>query len=285
MYPDINEIERRIEERTAELSQANALLQKEIENRKQAEEQIQFQASILSRVSDAVIAINSQSRITYWNKAAERLYEYKAEEVLGRSLEELNHYRWLKAEDEQTAYTALATRGIWQGENIHRKKNGEEIYVESSVSILTDDNGVSNGFLAVVRDITKRKQAEQQCQLLLAQEQVTHAEAKAAKNQIFNILERIADGFLALDCQWRFIYVNQQAAEILHRTQEQLIGKNVWEEFPDAIALSFHREYHRAVAQQVTVEFEEFYPPLNTWFEVHAYPTPDGWFINCSWYS
>ncbi|MUG98563.1 PAS domain S-box protein [Scytonema sp. UIC 10036] len=272
MYPDTNKIEKH----TAALSQANALLQKEIKNRKQAEEQIQFQASILSRVNDAVIAIDSHNRITYWNKAAERLYEYKAEEVLGRSLEEVNHYRWLEAEDEQTAYTALATRGIWQGENIHRKKNGEEIYVESSVSILTDDNGVSNGFLAVVRDITERKQAEQQCQLLLTQEQVAHAEAKVAKNQIFNILERIADGFLALDCEWRFTYVNQQAAQILHRTQEQLIGKNVWEEFPDAIALSFYREYHRAVAQQVTVEFEEFYPSLNTWFEVHAYPTPEG---------
>ncbi|MEI2580241.1 PAS domain S-box protein [Scytonema sp. PRP1] len=276
LYQTTDEIERRVQERTAELSGANALLHREIENRKQAEEQIKFQAYVLSRVNDAVIAIDSQNCITYWNQAAEQLYGFKAEQVLGRRLEEVYHYRWVKAEDEQAAYNALAARGIWQGENIHCKKNGEEIYVESSVSILTDDNGTAKGFLAVVRDITKRKQAEQQRQLLLTQEQVARAEAEVAKNRIFNILERITDGFLALDHNWRFTYVNQQAARILHRTQEQLIGTNVWEEFPDARDLAFYREYHRAVAQQVTVEFEEFYPPLNTWFGVHAYPTPDG---------
>ncbi|KAF3890803.1 PAS domain S-box protein [Tolypothrix bouteillei VB521301] len=276
MYQASDEIERRIEKCTAELSQTKVLLQREMENCKQLEAQITFQTYILSKVNDAVIVFDSQNRITSWNQAAEKLYEYKAEEVLGLKLEEVNRYCSSKAEDEQAAYNPLAARGIWQGENIHYKKNGEEIYVESSIGLLTDDNGADRGFLAVVRDVTERKQGEQQCQQLLAQEEAARMDAEAAKSKIFNILDRIADGFLALDCEWRFTYVNRQAAKILHRTQEQLVGKNVWEEFPNAITLAFYREYHRAVTQQVTVEFEEFYPPLNTWFEVHAYPTRDG---------
>jgi PAS domain S-box-containing protein len=126
------------------------------------------------------------------------------------------------------------------------------------------------------QEIEHRKQAEQERQQLLIQEQVARAEAEAAKNRIFNILESITNCFFALDSEWRFTYVNQQATRILQRTPDQLIGRNVWEEFPEAIPLTFYREYHRAVAQQLNVEFEEFYPPLNIWVEVHAYPTVDG---------
>lgn len=50
----------------------------------------------------------------------------------------------------------------------------------------------------------------------------------------------------------------------------------MWEEFPEAVGYKFYREYHKAVSQQVSVAFEELHLQLNTWFEVHAYPSKDG---------
>jgi PAS domain S-box-containing protein len=112
--------------------------------------------------------------------------------------------------------------------------------------------------------------------LLLAREQAARAEAEQARHHVTNILESITDAFFALDRQWRFTYLNRQAERLLLRTRQELLGKNVWEEYPDAVTMAFYREYHRAMAENLTVEFDEFYPPLNSWFHVHAYPSPDG---------
>lgn len=116
---------------------------------------------ILSHVSDAVVAIDSDRRIRYWNKAAERVYDLKADEVIGKPLTEAYRYEWFKQEDEREAWDALSSRGFWQGENIHIKKNGETIYVESSVSQLRGTEGEAIGALTIIRNVTGRKLAEQ----------------------------------------------------------------------------------------------------------------------------
>lgn len=90
------------------------------------------------------------------------------------------------------------------------------------------------------------------------------------------VLERITDAFFALDVEWRFTYINQEAEQLLERPNEQLLGKSLWEEFPEAVGSTFYREYHRAMAEQVKVVFEEYYPPLDTYFGVRAYPSEEG---------
>ncbi len=145
----------------------------------QASFQAYFENNILNRVSDAVVGIDSEHHIVYLNQAAEQLYNIKLEEFLGRHLEEAYHYRWLNPEDEQASYDALSATGAWQGENIHIKKNGEEIFVESSVSVLKDNHGEDIGFVAVIRDITERKRAE-----IALQEKQQQLEAITANNPV-----------------------------------------------------------------------------------------------------
>ncbi|MDB9401712.1 PAS domain-containing protein [Microcystis aeruginosa CS-567/02-A1] len=108
----------------------------------------------------------------------------------------------------------------------------------------------------------------------ISEEFITHEQA--AKTQITNILESITDAFFALDQDWRFTYINSQAERLLQKSKNELLGKNIWEVLPRLVDTTFYHEYHRAIAQQVSVEFEEFYPPLNGWFSVHAYPSRDG---------
>ncbi|OYE05476.1 GAF domain-containing protein [Nostoc sp. 'Peltigera membranacea cyanobiont' 232] len=111
---------------------------------------------------------------------------------------------------------------------------------------------------------------------LMAQEQAASAQSEAARTRTNNLLESITDGFFALDKKWRFTYINGQAERLLQKKQNELLGKNIWEVFPEIIGTTFYREYHKAILEQVSVEFEEFYPPLNCWLQVHGYPAKDG---------
>lgn len=111
---------------------------------------------------------------------------------------------------------------------------------------------------------------------LMAHEQAARVQSEAARTHINNLLESITDGFFALDKKSRFTYINGQAERLLRKKQNELLGKNIWEVFPEIIGTTFYHEYHRAIIEQVSVEFEEFYPPLNCWLQVHTYPAKDG---------
>ncbi|MBD2516096.1 GAF domain-containing protein [Nostoc sp. FACHB-973] len=111
---------------------------------------------------------------------------------------------------------------------------------------------------------------------LVVQEQTARAQSEAARTRITNLLESITDAFFALDKKWRFTYVNGQAEQLLQKTQNQLLGKSIWTVFQKIIGTTFEKQYRKAVVEQVSVEFEEFFVPLNRWFQVHAYPGKDG---------
>jgi PAS domain S-box-containing protein len=89
-------------------------------------------------------------------------------------------------------------------------------------------------------------------------------------------LESMSDAFYILDRKWRFVFLNTQAERLLQRRREDLLGREVWVEFPEAVGRSFEREYRQAMTSGNSVTFEEFYPSLNTWFEVHAHPSEEG---------
>lgn len=90
------------------------------------------------------------------------------------------------------------------------------------------------------------------------------------------VLASIRDAFFAVDRDWRFTYLNGEAERLLARPADELLGRCVWDEFPEATDRAFFREYQEAMREQRTVSFVEFFPPLDTWFSVKAYPHPDG---------
>ncbi|WP_338789246.1 PAS domain S-box protein [Metabacillus sp. FJAT-53654] len=92
----------------------------------------------------------------------------------------------------------------------------------------------------------------------------------------YEILDRITDAFFALDKEWKFTYVNKEATRLLLRKKEQFIGNCLWDEFPETIDLQLYHQFHKAVNEQVAVNFEHYSFPLKAWFEVRAYPSPNG---------
>lgn len=90
------------------------------------------------------------------------------------------------------------------------------------------------------------------------------------------VLESTTDGVFMLDRNWCFAYLNSRAADLISSGKD-LIGHNVWEQFPAARHLPFWDNYHAVMDDRIATQFVAYYPaPLDRWFEVHAYPTDRG---------
>jgi PAS domain S-box-containing protein len=137
------------------------------------------------------------------------------------------------------------------------RKDGSRWWALFAATRLNEEEGVE-----FIIDITQSKRAEE--------------ELRKSGERITNILESITDAFVAVDRQWRFTYINERALTTLQRTREELLGKNMWEEFPEAVGLPAYREYHRAMTSGNSVHFEEFNPWLDIWVEINAYPSEGG---------
>ncbi|MEJ7872321.1 MAG: PAS domain S-box protein, partial [Rubrobacteraceae bacterium] len=97
-----------------------------------------------------------------------------------------------------------------------------------------------------------------------------------SNRDLTTIFESITDAFFSLDREWRFTYLNSEAERVLSRSRKELLGKNMWDEFPEAVGSRFDQEYHKAMEGQVSVEFEDYHPSLEAWVEVKAYPSEAG---------
>lgn len=128
----------------------------------------QFSADILSQIDDAVMAIDRQHCIIYWNRAAEQFYNLKADVVLGQHIEDVIPDPWFTAADVRAAFAALTTQAQ-PSQHIRVERSRGEKFLEVSISLLKDDRNTVIALLAIVRDISDRHRAEEA--LLKSEEQ------------------------------------------------------------------------------------------------------------------
>lgn len=100
--------------------------------------------------------------------------------------------------------------------------------------------------------------------------------AELALTHSTELLTSISDAFYAVDRQWRFTFVNPAAERLLRRRAADILGRPIWQEFPDAVGSTFERAYREASASGRPVTFVEYYPPLDGWFDVRAHPSGSG---------
>ena len=101
------------------------------------------------------------------------------------------------------------------------------------------------------------------------------ADTSVLRPDLSLVLERITDGFFALDAQWNIAYMNAEARKLLHADPD-CVGRHWLDAFPKSRGTLFEREYNRAMRDQLPVQFVEYSKTANTWFEVKAYPSLDG---------
>jgi diguanylate cyclase (GGDEF)-like protein/PAS domain S-box-containing protein len=101
-------------------------------------------------------------------------------------------------------------------------------------------------------------------------------ELQAMSRKLLATLEAMADAFYTLDKQWRFTYLNAAAERLLRRSRHELLGKVLWDEFPDLVGTHFGAQYEFAMERRQPVAFEEYYAPLQAWKDVRIFPTEEG---------
>jgi PAS domain S-box-containing protein len=138
-----------------------------------------------------------------------------------------------------------------------------------SVSPIFDANGKTVQILSVSRDITDRTEAENRLIELREQE-------RAAGQRTRTVLESISDAFFAVGADWRFHYVNPQAEEVLGRRPGDLLGRDLWEEYPGLAGSEFERAYRRTAGERVASSVTAYYADHDRWYEVRVYPAEDG---------
>ena len=105
---------------------------------------------------------------------------------------------------------------------------------------------------------------------------LAEASAQALAQQLNTTLESISDGLFTLDREWQFTFLNSKGEYLLQRTRQDLLGRKLFTEFPAVVDTPLHKAYQHALTTGETVSLEIFYAPLDTWFEINAYPSPDG---------
>jgi PAS domain S-box-containing protein len=193
------------------------------------------------------------------NQTWEALNGYRREEVVGRSARQLP--MWPSAEAAAHFVRELREKGAVRGwEQAFLKRSGEVFVAQLSAQILTVQG--EDVILSTMVDITERKQAEEALR------------RSRQKNQ--EILDSIQDGFMEIDRNWCFTYLNQRAAQNLGYTPEQLVGRNIWDAFPALLGTDQEAFYRQVMDQRQPAQIEVDGVLTHRCYELHAYPSSEG---------
>ncbi|QYK40115.1 MAG: PAS domain S-box protein [Paracoccaceae bacterium] len=139
---------------------------------------------------------------------------------------------------------------------------GRRLWVRSVGAPLFDSTGAVIAIQGAFQDIDELVQAR--------------TKLAEVSDRLAVTLEHISDAFFMLDRNWRFTYLNERAETFLQRSRNDLIGRRIWDEFPDAIGTQSQSVYERVLIARETVRFTQHYAPLGAWFEAVGYPVPEG---------
>lgn len=268
---------------------------RDITSSKQVEERLVQERNMLKGIIENVNVMlayfDTKFNFVAVNSAYANGSGYSVEELVGK-----NYFSLFPNEENQAIFKLVRDTGEAVEyidkpfEYVYQTERGIT-YWDWKLAPVKDEEGHVLGLVLSLIEKTRRKKAEdaltkseERTHMILEGITVEKTRRKKAENALTKseersrmILEGITDGFIVFDREWRYTYVSATAAQMLHRTMEELLGQVSWEVFPETVKLKFWTEFNRAVRERIPIHFEEFYPePLNIWYECHCYPTPDG---------
>ena len=210
--------------------------------------------AVLESISDAFYALDAEWRYVVFNRAAEEYFGVPRDVIIGRRI-------WdIFPAGRGTAFEAACNGAMHEA----RASSFE------TPSLLRPDRTVElrilpmrdGGVAVAINDVTERRRAEDAL--------------KAALGRSEEILESIPDAFYALDDQWRFTYVNKVAEAWWKQPPGGLLGKVIWDEFPQAVPGPLHDAHMKAAAERQVVRVESISPTAGRWVDVAIFPSGSG---------
>ena len=268
-------LESAAEETAQQLTRETAARVRESEARREVEELVsrlreseERYRLLVDMIPQNIWTTDAKGHHTYFSR---RWYEFS-----GSAPEESHGEGWLHFihpdDKERTLarwHHSLDTGEPYEVEYRFRGSDGAYHWFLGKATPLRNETGEIVEWFGTATDISLRKRLEEEREQLLARE-------REAREQVTTILESITDAFFAVDREWRFNYAYREAERLLRRPRAELVGRTVWEAFSESVGTVFEREYRRAMAERMTVQFEACYQPLDIWVDVRAYPSEDG---------
>lgn len=219
--------------------------------------------SMIEQLPNPVIRYSPDGTFTYANAAWETMWEDKRENAIGYNIRNdrqmissgLSEY----VEQAFAGKVALSDPYLYDPALIGKK--GRPRWIQMLLYPLKDADNKILEVILILLDITANKEAEKI--------------VKESEEKFRSMIERISDAFITIDKDWVYTYVNKKAAELSGKPAGYLVGKNVWEVFPEGIGQPFYNELQKAMKTQQPAHLEMYYPPANKWYEDYIYPTPE----------
>lgn len=229
-------------------------------DREQAEQQYR---SIFENALEAIWQSTPDGRYLSANPRHAQMLGFNSPEEVIQHYSDLRHQLYVDPERRPEFVRLMETQGfVTDFEAECYRKDGSRFWSVENARAVYNSEGELLYYEGFSLETTARKQAE--------------AELMRTNHQLRDTLESITSGFFSIDHNDVFTYVNRLAEPLLQRTREELLGQNIWQALPELQSGKFLHFYQQAVTQQGAVKFEEFYPSLNCWLEVHAYPSASG---------
>jgi PAS domain S-box-containing protein len=230
-------LERRVEERTSELTAANRRLQREIIERERIDQALRASEArfrtIVDASKDAMIAIDRRGIITIFNPAAERMFGRKTEQMVGQSLDGLmpeDHRRSHQENVRSFFETGKPNGAIGQTIELPALRSDGTVFpIELSLSVgkFADERFV----LAVIRDVSRRKQDE--------------AALRDSEAKIRALVETTSDWIWEVDQDARYTYSSPKAKDLLGYDPDEILGKSPFDLMPPEVAKSVRKKFER----------------------------------------
>lgn len=212
----------------------------DIEEEKQKQEQLVYQATVLENVSDIVIATDLEYHVKNWNRAAEFYYGIPASEAIGKSMGSLVQFSYNNSSAE-AALHELNAQGKWEGEVSYTRSTGETNYFLHTLKYVFDEEKNKIGFLAVSRDITERKKIEEQLQ----------------KSEAFyrTLIADSLDGTILANAEGNITFASPSVKNVLGFDAPEVLGRNLFEfVHPADMAWAFE-SFQKEVIENPEVKF------------------------------
>ncbi len=178
--------------------------------RVKAEEALRYQATLLGSVSDAVITTDLGFTIQSWNSVAEALYGWRAEEAIGKSMGQVVPTEY-PSDRREAVLAQFQAEGVWGGEVIQKHKDGNDLHVLVSVTLVRDDAGHPVSVLAINRDITELKRAE--------------IALRVSEEKYRDLVEKVSDVIYAVDAEGVITYLNPAIEALIGLPPDQVVGQ------------------------------------------------------------
>lgn len=206
---------------------------------------------------DVLCYFDATGRFMQVSRSAFNLWGYEPQELVGKLFTDLLVPDDLKRSEEAFAGGIMGGKVVGF-ENTFYRKDGSTV----PVLWVGEWDEQEQMIIAIARDASEKRAAEA----------FQHMQAQMLES----ILERVHDGFVAMDPDYRVTYWNREAEILLRTPREAVMHKMVWDCFPEEAANLFKPHYERAMQTQQPVHFETYLSLVNAFFEVNAYPSPEG---------